>query len=51
MPKAIFTSGLRTPFGRSFKGAYRDVRADDLLVEVDGLDRFFDVAWNEHVAC
>ena len=34
MPKAIFTSGLRTPFGRSFKGAYRDVRADDLLVEV-----------------
>lgn len=34
MPKAIFTSGLRTPFGRSFKGAYRDVRADDLLVEM-----------------
>jgi acetyl-CoA acetyltransferase family protein len=34
MPKAIFTAGLRTPFGRSFKGAYRDVRADDLLVEV-----------------
>ena len=34
MPRAIFTSGLRTPFGRSFKGAYRDIRADDLLVEI-----------------
>ena len=34
MRKAIFTAGLRTPFGRSFKGAYRDVRADDLLVEL-----------------
>lgn len=34
MNKAIFTGGLRTPFGRAFKGAYRDVRADDLLVEI-----------------
>lgn len=34
MNKAIFTAGLRTPFGRAFKGAYKDVRADDLLVEI-----------------
>lgn len=34
MNKAIFTGGLRTPFGRAFKGAYRNVRADDLLVEI-----------------
>lgn len=34
MKKAIFTAGLRTPFGRAFKGAYKDVRADDLLVEI-----------------
>ena len=33
-PKAIFTGGLRTPFGRAFKGAYKDTRADDLLVEI-----------------
>jgi len=29
---AIFTGGLRTPFGKAFKGAYADVRPDDLLV-------------------
>ena len=34
MNKAIFTAGLRTPFGRAFKGAYKDIRADDLLVEI-----------------
>ena len=34
MNKAVFTGGLRTPFGRAFKGAYRDTRADDLLVEL-----------------
>jgi acetyl-CoA acetyltransferase family protein len=34
MSKPIFTGGLRTPFGRAFKGAYKDVRADDLLIEV-----------------
>ncbi len=34
MTKAFFTAGLRTPFGRAFKGAYKDVRADDLLVEL-----------------
>ena len=34
MNKPIFTAGLRTPFGRAFKGAYKDVRADDLLVEI-----------------
>jgi acetyl-CoA acyltransferase len=32
--QAIFTGGLRTPFGRAFKGAYKDVRADDLLIEI-----------------
>ncbi len=34
MNKPIFTAGLRTPFGRAFKGAYKDVRADDLLIEI-----------------
>ena len=34
MKRAIFTAGLRTPFGRAFKGAYLDTRADDLLVEL-----------------
>lgn len=34
MKRALFTDGQRTPFGRAFKGAYRDVRADDLLVEL-----------------
>lgn len=34
MNRAIFTAGLRTPFGRAFKGSYKDVRADDLLVEI-----------------
>ncbi len=32
--KPIFVGGLRTPFGRAFKGAYKDVRADDLLLEI-----------------
>ncbi len=34
MERALFTAGLRTPFGKAFKGAYRDTRADDLLVEL-----------------
>ncbi len=34
MQRAIFTAGRRTPFGRAFKGAYKDIRADDLLVEL-----------------
>ncbi len=34
MKRALFTFGLRTPFGRAFKGAYKDIRADDLLVEL-----------------
>lgn len=34
MNRPIFTAGLRTPFGRAFKGAYKDVRADDLLIEI-----------------
>ncbi len=32
--KAYFIAGLRTPFARSFKGAYAEVRPDDLLVEL-----------------
>ncbi len=34
MKQAVFLAGKRTPFGRAFKGAYKDVRADDLLVEL-----------------
>ena len=34
MKRTLFTGGLRTPFGRAFKGAYKDTRADDLLVEL-----------------
>ncbi|MFT5300954.1 MAG: acetyl-CoA acyltransferase [Mariniblastus sp.] len=34
MNKPIFTAGLRTPFGRALKGAYKDTRADDLLIEI-----------------
>jgi acetyl-CoA acyltransferase len=30
--KALFTAGLRTPFARAHKGAYMNVRPDDLLV-------------------
>ena len=30
----VFVGGLRTPFGRAGKGAYKDVRPDDLLVEL-----------------
>ena len=32
MNAAIFTGGLRTPFGKAFKGAYAGVRPDDLLL-------------------
>lgn len=34
MSRAFFSAGMRTPFGRAGKGAYRDVRPDDLLVEL-----------------
>ena len=34
MATPIFTGGLRTPFGRAFKGAYKDIRADNLLIEL-----------------
>jgi acetyl-CoA acyltransferase len=34
MNKAIFTAGLRTPFGRAFKGVYAETRPDDLVVEL-----------------
>ena len=32
MSKAIFTAGMRTPFGRAFKGALVEERPDDMLV-------------------
>lgn len=34
MPTAIFTGGMRTPFCRAHKGAYVDVRPDDMLVDL-----------------
>lgn len=34
MTRAIFTAGLRTPFGRAYKGAYKDYRPDDLLIDL-----------------
>lgn len=34
MSNAIFTAGLRTPFGRAFKGAYTEMRPDDMLVHL-----------------
>lgn len=34
MKRPLFTAGLRTPFGRAFKGTYKETRADDLLVEL-----------------
>jgi len=30
----VFTAGMRTPFGRAFKGAYVDLRPDDMLVNL-----------------
>jgi acetyl-CoA acyltransferase len=48
MNKPIFTAGLRTPFGRAFKGAYKDVRADDLLVEIlDAQSRKHTQLWQQ----
>ena len=34
MPTAIFTGGIRTPFCRAHKGAYVDLRPDDMLVQL-----------------
>ncbi len=48
MFKPIFTAGLRTPFGRAVKGAYKDVRADDLLVEIlDAQSRKHTALWQQ----
>lgn len=30
----IFVAGKRTPFAKAFKGSYKDIRPDDLLVEL-----------------
>jgi len=44
---AYFVAGLRTPFARSFKGTYTDVRPDDLLIElIAGHQQRFSVLWN-----
>jgi len=34
LSRPVFLAGLRTPIGRAVKGAYKDVRPDDLLVEL-----------------
>ncbi len=47
MNQAIVTAGMRTPFGRAFKGAYRDTRPDDLLVELLRANRNrYSVLWD-----
>lgn len=46
MSRAYFVAGLRTPFGRSFKGAYADVRPDELMVElIEGHRERFSDLW------
>ncbi len=37
MTSAFFVSGARTPFTRAFKGAFAEVRPDDMLVELIAL--------------
>lgn len=39
MTTAIFSGGLRTPFCRAHKGAYVDLRPDDMLVDLLGAAR------------
>ena len=34
MPEAVIVSTARTPIGRAFKGSLKDVRPDDLSVQV-----------------
>lgn len=47
MPSAIFTAGMRTPFGRAFKGAYIDLRPDDMLVDLLNANRTkYPDVWN-----
>jgi len=46
--RALFTSGQRTPFGRAFKGAYREVRADDLLVALLQVQTRAHLDWCEY---
>lgn len=46
MNRALFVAGLRTPFGRAGKGAYADVRPDDLAIELIAAHRQqFAAAW------
>jgi acetyl-CoA acyltransferase len=46
MMTPFFVAGLRTPFARSFKGSYADVRPDDLLVElIQGHQARFPDVW------
>src|ERR687884_1139879 len=34
MPEAVIVSAARSPIGRAFKGSLKDVRPDDLTVEI-----------------
>ncbi len=46
MSSSYFLSGLRTPFGRSSKGAYANIRPDDLLIElIQGHQKRFPQVW------
>jgi acetyl-CoA acyltransferase len=46
MKSAYLIAGLRTPFARSFKGAYAEVRPDDLLIElINGHRQRYPQAW------
>lgn len=47
MNSAFLIAGLRTPFARSFKGAFAEIRPDDLLVDlIKGHRQRFAHAWN-----
>lgn len=54
MPKALFVGGLRTPFGRAFKGGLKDTRPDDMLTallreQASRYPRFVDVGVDDVV--
>ena len=34
MPEAVIVSTARSPIGRAFKGSLKDIRADDLTVQM-----------------
>lgn len=48
MKPAYFVAGIRTPFARSFKGAYAEIRPDDLMVELVNAHRErFQSTWED----